>query len=177
MLQCRAGGGGRSNWHIDRVRGELGLGLHAATGLAKAEAYLSHCVATPPPPPGASPFFCVLAAPQAKICASDFTSVRIGSKQMGSKFPMIPIPQAQAIVLEQTRALGSEAVPLQDALGRILYAPVTSPDSVPPFPASVKVQMAMLLWPAMVLATSKSWERQGQESWMKCGCKQGQSLT
>lgn len=58
---------------------------------------------------------------------------------MGSKFPMIPIPQAQAIVLEQTRALSCEAVPLQAALGRILYAPVTSPDSVPPFPASVKV--------------------------------------
>ena len=52
---------------------------------------------------------------------------------------MIPIPEAQAIVLGLTRELGREGVPLQDALGRILYAPITSPDSVPPFPASVKV--------------------------------------
>lgn len=54
-------------------------------------------------------------------------------------YKMLLIPEAQNIVLEQTRVLGTEKVPLLQALGRTLAQTVTAPDSLPPFPASIKV--------------------------------------
>lgn len=57
-----------------------------------------------------------------------------------SSWPMILISEAERIVLEQTRPLGSESVPIEQALGRVLAQTVTAPDSLPPFPASIKVR-------------------------------------
>lgn len=56
-----------------------------------------------------------------------------------SAFPMIPIPDAQRIVLEQTRVLGVEEVGVGAAFGRVLASTVTASDALPPFPASIKV--------------------------------------
>ncbi|KXZ48662.1 hypothetical protein GPECTOR_26g565 [Gonium pectorale] len=57
---------------------------------------------------------------------------------MGSAYKMIPIPEAQAIVLANTRPLGAVTVGLAGALGRVLAKEVLAPDSLPPFPASIK---------------------------------------
>jgi hypothetical protein len=55
---------------------------------------------------------------------------------------MILIPEAQRIVLEQIRPLGTEQVDISAALGRVLAATITAPDALPPFPASIKVHWA-----------------------------------
>jgi gephyrin len=58
-----------------------------------------------------------------------------------SAYPMIRIPEAEAIVLASTRAPGvdrAELVSLPEALGRVLAADVVAPDALPPFPASIK---------------------------------------
>lgn len=71
---------------------------------------------------------------------------------------MIPIPTAQAIVLEHTPVLGYEEVALAAALGRTLAQDVTAPDSVPPFPASIKARRAcfscLARWPRRYLAAA-----------------------
>ncbi|EFJ48728.1 hypothetical protein VOLCADRAFT_90518 [Volvox carteri f. nagariensis] len=51
---------------------------------------------------------------------------------------MISIPEAQDIVLSHTLPLGAVTVHLSDALGRVLAEDVHAPDSLPPFPASIK---------------------------------------
>lgn len=56
-----------------------------------------------------------------------------------ARYKMISIPEALDTVLQHTPVLGSETVPLQAALGRILAATVTAKDALPPFPASIKV--------------------------------------
>lgn len=55
-----------------------------------------------------------------------------------SQYKMISIPEAVATVLAHTPALPAEAVPLRLALGRVLAAPVTAGEALPPFPASIK---------------------------------------
>lgn len=52
---------------------------------------------------------------------------------------MISIPEAQSTVLQHTPVLGHETILLPAALGRILAEKVTAVDSLPPFPASIKV--------------------------------------
>lgn len=59
---------------------------------------------------------------------------------MGSRWPMILIPDALEIVLQHTRTLSTERVSIADALGRVLAQTVTAPDALPPFPASIKVR-------------------------------------
>ena len=68
-----------------------------------------------------------------------------------SKYKMISIPEAQATVLAHAPALGAEEVPLAEALGRVLAETVTAVDSLPPFPASIKVAVCVLVdrWEAM----------------------------
>jgi gephyrin len=56
-----------------------------------------------------------------------------------SQYKMISIPEAQDAVLARTPVLGVERVPLGAAVGRVLAEPVTARDSLPPFPASIKV--------------------------------------
>lgn len=55
-----------------------------------------------------------------------------------SRYKMISIPEALDTVLQHTPVLGTETVPLQAALGRVLAAAVTATDALPPFPASIK---------------------------------------
>ncbi|KAG2490454.1 hypothetical protein HYH03_011090 [Edaphochlamys debaryana] len=57
---------------------------------------------------------------------------------------MISIPEAQDIVLEHTRPLGAVSVGLAGALGRVLAEEVHAPDSLPPFPASIKDGYAVI---------------------------------
>ena len=54
-------------------------------------------------------------------------------------YRMIPIPEAQRIVMDCTSTLPSVTLPLIEALGRTLASPVVARDSLPPFPASIKV--------------------------------------
>jgi hypothetical protein len=58
---------------------------------------------------------------------------------MSSAYKMISVPLAQKTVLDNTWVLPSESVPLMEALGRTLAMPVVARDSLPPFPASIKV--------------------------------------
>ncbi|KAG2449667.1 hypothetical protein HYH02_005196 [Chlamydomonas schloesseri] len=53
-------------------------------------------------------------------------------------YKMISIPEAQDIVLSHTRPLGAVTVGLAGVLGRVLAEEVRAPDSLPPFPASIK---------------------------------------
>ncbi|GLI59317.1 hypothetical protein VaNZ11_001172 [Volvox africanus] len=55
-----------------------------------------------------------------------------------SAYRMISIPDAQDIVLTHTQTLGAVTVGLSGALGRVLAEDVRAPDSLPPFPASIK---------------------------------------
>jgi gephyrin len=55
-----------------------------------------------------------------------------------SPFPMLPVPEALAVVLAQTPCLPEVEVPLAEAGGRIVAAHITASDALPPFAASVK---------------------------------------
>jgi gephyrin len=57
-----------------------------------------------------------------------------------SQYKMISIPEAQEAVLAVTPVLGPEEAPLGSAVGRILAQSVSARDSLPPFPASIKVR-------------------------------------
>jgi gephyrin len=72
---------------------------------------------------------------------------------------MISIPEAQATVLAHTPVLGIEAVPLAEAVGRTLARGVTARDSLPPFPASIKVRSLFAVC-----------GRAGRHTWQFVGC-------
>lgn len=55
-----------------------------------------------------------------------------------SAFPMLPVAEALAIVLEQTPSGSAVRVPLQRAGGLLLAAKAVAREPLPPFPASVK---------------------------------------
>lgn len=61
-----------------------------------------------------------------------------------ARYKMISIPEALSTVLQHTPVLEAETVSLQGALGRILAAPVTAKDDLPPFPASIKVRNSIM---------------------------------
>ena len=55
-----------------------------------------------------------------------------------SVYPMIPVEQAQEIVLAQAEVLAPVRVPLAGALGLVLAEAVTAREPLPPFAASIK---------------------------------------
>ena len=55
---------------------------------------------------------------------------------MAESQEMKPLEEARSEVLSTVRVLGSETVPIWEALGRILAADVIAPEDVPPFPNS-----------------------------------------
>lgn len=61
---------------------------------------------------------------------------------------LIPINEARAVVLAEVRPLPAEDVGLDDALGRVLAAAVTSPIDVPPFDPSAMDGYAVAAGPA-----------------------------
>ncbi|GAX85701.1 hypothetical protein CEUSTIGMA_g13115.t1 [Chlamydomonas eustigma] len=63
---------------------------------------------------------------------------------MSNVYSMIPVPQAQQIVLDHCWTLGSETIPSHEAVGRVLSVSVVAPDSLPPFPASIKDGYAVI---------------------------------
>ncbi len=63
---------------------------------------------------------------------------------VSSPYPLVSIDHALAAILAHSPALGSERVPLTDALGRILVENVIAPAPVPPFPASAKDGFAVI---------------------------------
>lgn len=76
---------------------------------------------------------------------------------------MIPIPEALQLTLAQVPPPGperTERVSLTDALGRVLAQAVTAPDSLPPFPASIKV----CAWLSVCMA-----HQQGRHVGSACG--------
>lgn len=58
-----------------------------------------------------------------------------------ASYSYITIPEAQDIVLNNTPLLGTEKVDLSDACGRIVSETVIATDDLPPFPASIKVDL------------------------------------
>lgn len=54
-------------------------------------------------------------------------------------YKMIPIPEAQEIVLRETHVNDIVTIPIHEALGFVLAESVTAKDDLPPFPASIKV--------------------------------------
>lgn len=78
---------------------------------------------------------------------------------------MIPIPEAQEIVLKNTNVLASELVPLEEAVGRVLADTVTAKDDLPPFPASIKVRNGKM--PASVGCTAAGGSRSSR--WLQSG--------
>jgi gephyrin len=53
-------------------------------------------------------------------------------------YPMLPVPEAQAVVLAQAKRLPTASVPLREAAGLILAEDVRAAEALPPFPASMK---------------------------------------
>ncbi len=61
-----------------------------------------------------------------------------------SSYPMLPVSDALAAVLEQARPLPVEVVPLYEAQGRILADDLFAAEPLPPFPASIKDGFAVI---------------------------------
>jgi molybdopterin molybdotransferase len=62
--------------------------------------------------------------------------------------PLISIDQARRLVLDAVRPLGSESVPIEDALHRVLATGVRAAGDAPPFPCSAMDGYAILAGPA-----------------------------
>lgn len=58
-------------------------------------------------------------------------------------YKMVPIPEAQEIVLRETCANEIIEVPLHQGLGSVLARDVLAKDDLPPFPASIKVAICL----------------------------------
>jgi len=58
------------------------------------------------------------------------------SRMQPSSYPMVSVEEAIEMVLAHTRALASEEIRLDDALGRVLAEDVSAHDDMPPFAAS-----------------------------------------
>lgn len=71
-------------------------------------------------------------------------STTVASRPRHSPYPLIPVPEAQAIVLEQCSEMDVELIPFQAACGRILAKDVYASDPLPPFPASIKDGYAVI---------------------------------
>lgn len=71
-------------------------------------------------------------------------STTVASRPRQSPYPLISVPEAQAIVLEQCPEMDVELVPFQAACGRILAKDVYASDPLPPFPASIKDGYAVI---------------------------------
>eukprot|EP01125_Pyxidicula_operculata_P012148 TRINITY_DN3988_c0_g2_i1.p1 TRINITY_DN3988_c0_g2~~TRINITY_DN3988_c0_g2_i1.p1 ORF type:complete len:424 (-),score=79.48 TRINITY_DN3988_c0_g2_i1:217-1488(-) len=54
-----------------------------------------------------------------------------------SPYPMIPVPDAMGIVLQNTDRLPEKVVPISESVGLVLSKDVVAGDPLPPFPASV----------------------------------------
>eukprot|EP01026_Neomeris_dumetosa_P060088 TRINITY_DN5645_c0_g1_i1.p3 TRINITY_DN5645_c0_g1~~TRINITY_DN5645_c0_g1_i1.p3 ORF type:complete len:179 (+),score=28.14 TRINITY_DN5645_c0_g1_i1:24-539(+) len=57
---------------------------------------------------------------------------------MQSAYPLLQIPQALNIVLNNSQVLDTCSVGLPDLLGKVLATEVVSPEALPPFRASIK---------------------------------------
>lgn len=55
-----------------------------------------------------------------------------------ASYPMLPVADALAIVLQETEPLPAQLMPLADVVGLALAETVTAPEPLPPFPASIK---------------------------------------
>lgn len=55
-----------------------------------------------------------------------------------ASYPMLPVADALAIVLQETQPLPAQLMPLAEVAGLILAETVTAPEPLPPFPASIK---------------------------------------
>ena len=71
---------------------------------------------------------------------TDFKMASQSPATPAALYKMISIPDAQAVVLQETRPLATRTVKLEQAVGSILTADVLAQDSLPPFPASIKVE-------------------------------------
>ena len=58
-----------------------------------------------------------------------------------SKYELMPVNDVIGVIQEYTRVLPSHQVDLADALGAVLAEDVVAADDLPPFPASIKVQI------------------------------------
>src|SRR4051812_45019421 len=64
---------------------------------------------------------------------------------------LVSVDEARASVLAAVRALGSERVPVDDALGRVLAEDVVSELTLPPFDSSAMDGFALVAGPAAAL--------------------------
>src|SRR4051794_41511761 len=64
---------------------------------------------------------------------------------------LVSVDEARASVLAAVRALGSERVPVDDALGRVLAEDVVSELTLPPFDSSAMDGFALVAGPAREL--------------------------
>ena len=73
---------------------------------------------------------------------------------VSTKPAMIPVQEAMEIVLTVARRLPPVTVPIHEALGKVLAEDIRAPDPLPPYPASVKVNVfnAAFMWPVISLA-------------------------
>lgn len=62
----------------------------------------------------------------------------VESSSVESTYPLLPVADALALVLQQTQPLPAKVTPLTAAVGQVLAVAVTAPEPLPPFPASVK---------------------------------------
>ncbi|RME18974.1 MAG: molybdopterin molybdenumtransferase MoeA, partial [Candidatus Zixiibacteriota bacterium] len=61
-----------------------------------------------------------------------------------SPYPMVPVSEALAIVLEQALTLSKQVVSLRNCLGLVLAEDIVAREPQPPFPASVKDGFAVV---------------------------------
>lgn len=69
---------------------------------------------------------------------------KVARRDRTSKYPLIPVDQAKAIVLENTPVLPVISVSYKDAMGYVLAEDVRSSESLPAFPASIKDGYAII---------------------------------
>lgn len=68
----------------------------------------------------------------------EMVSQGVAFRHRKSPYPVIPVPEAQLMVLNECSILGEETIHFHDGINRILARDVVAQDPLPPFRASIK---------------------------------------
>ncbi|PIK42231.1 putative gephyrin-like isoform X2 [Apostichopus japonicus] len=81
----------------------------------------------------------------ANEAVSTFTDIdKVARRPRKSQYPLINFDEAVRTVMEHSKCLPVETIPIEDSLGRILSKDITANVSIPPFRASIKDGYAVL---------------------------------
>ena len=90
-----------------------------------------------------------------------------------ASYRMISVPEAQDLILQHTFRLQQQQVPLAEAVGCVLASDTQAMDNIPPYRASIKVNLQPRQGPHLLVGrqhVSCDEIRKHTAGWIRCPC-------